>query len=62
VCISDNGTGFDVGAMHRRAEAGGSIGVLDMEQAVALLGGRMSFVSAPGQGTTIRARFPLGSA
>jgi signal transduction histidine kinase len=59
VCISDNGAGFDVAAARRRAYAGSSIGVLDMEQAVTFLGGSMTTVSAPGQGTTVRARLRL---
>lgn len=58
--IRDNGIGFDITTMLSRAAKGESIGLLGMQERVALTGGEMEILSSPGQGTEIRARFPLG--
>ncbi|TVZ03024.1 HAMP domain-containing protein [Trebonia kvetii] len=58
--ISDDGRGFDVAAP-RHEEAGG-LGLHTMRDRVAELGGLLTVQSAPGEGTTIRARFPLREA
>ena len=56
--VQDDGCGFDVAVAHERAKAGDSVGVLGMQERAALIGGQIEIVSAPKQGTTVRARFP----
>lgn len=56
--ISDNGRGFDVTAALRN-ESKRSLGLLGMEERIALLGGRLSIRSAPGEGTTLSMEVPL---
>jgi two-component system sensor histidine kinase UhpB len=60
--VRDDGAGFDVTAAQRRAAAGESLGVVSMEERVALAGGTLQIHSAPGQGTVIVASFPVGAA
>lgn len=57
--VRDNGVGFDVDAAQARASQGGSVGILGMQERAQLAGGWWSVASTPGQGTTIRAFFPL---
>jgi two-component system sensor histidine kinase UhpB len=57
--ISDDGVGFDVEAAQAQALAGGSMGLLGMQEQVALAGGQFAISAAPGQGTRIQIRFPL---
>ena len=57
--VRDDGAGFDVEAAHRRAASGASLGVVSMEERVALAGGTFQIQSAPGQGTVVVASFPL---
>jgi signal transduction histidine kinase len=54
--IADDGRGFDIAAPPQEA---GGLGLHTMRDRVAELGGLLTVDSAPGQGTTIRARFPL---
>jgi signal transduction histidine kinase len=54
--IADDGRGFDVHAP--RAGAGG-LGLHTMRDRVTELGGRLTIDSAPGEGTRVRAYFPL---
>jgi len=60
--VRDDGAGFDVGAAQRRAAVGESLGVISMEERVALAGGTFQIHSAPGQGTVVVASFPIGGA
>lgn len=60
--VRDDGAGFDVISAQRRAAAGESLGVVSMEERVALAGGTLQIHSAPGQGTVIVASFPVGAA
>jgi signal transduction histidine kinase len=53
--ITDDGKGFDVDAVRR---GGFGLGLVSMEERAHLLGGTVSIVSIPGQGTTIRFRVP----
>ena len=53
--IRDNGAGFDAPAALR---AGSGLGLHSMQERAALLGGTVEIDSAPGHGTTIRARIP----
>ena len=51
--LHDDGIGFDVTAMRERAKAGGSIGLLGMEERALLVGGQLDIASTPGEGTTL---------
>jgi signal transduction histidine kinase len=62
VSISDDGKGFDVRAARRRAAAGGSQGLLIMEERVSLAGGKLEIRSGQASGTTVAARIPLPEA
>src|SRR5262249_23500398 len=57
--ITDDGAGFDVAAARARVEAGGSLGLLSMEERAVLVGGQLEVESAPGHGCRISARLPL---
>ncbi len=57
--VRDDGRGFDVEAAQRRAAAGESLGVVSMEERVALAGGSLHIQSAPGEGTVVIASFPV---
>jgi two-component system sensor histidine kinase UhpB len=59
--VRDDGAGFDVASAQRRAAAGESLGVVSMEERVALAGGSFQIHSAPGQGTVVVASFPVGA-
>jgi PAS domain S-box-containing protein len=64
VCLGvhDDGRGFDVAGAEEAARAGRSLGLLGMAERARLLGGVLEIDSAPGAGTTVRARLPLGAA
>jgi len=57
--VHDDGRGFDVSAARKRAEHGGSQGLLSMQERVELAGGDLEIDSAAGRGTTVRVRLPL---
>jgi signal transduction histidine kinase len=57
--VLDDGVGFDYDAARARAVKGTSMGILGMEERVALAGGTLRVVSRPGQGTRVHAIFPL---
>jgi signal transduction histidine kinase len=57
--VRDDGVGFDVAAVRRRAVLGTSLGVLSMEERATLSDGGLEFKSASGQGTEVHAWFPL---
>jgi PAS domain S-box-containing protein len=59
--IRDDGAGFDVAAVQRGAAQGGTFGLLGMQERAELLGGRLEVESAPGRGTTVRARLPVAA-
>jgi PAS domain S-box-containing protein len=61
LAVTDDGVGFDVEAARGKSRHGGSLGLLNMQERAALVGGRLDVISAPGGGTEIRARFPLTS-
>jgi signal transduction histidine kinase len=58
LAVRDNGKGFDARAAVRRAAQGHNQGLLGMKERVALAGGELEIDSAPGRGTSVRARFP----
>lgn len=58
--IADDGRGFDVPAALERAAGGAHVGLLGMRERVESMGGEVTIDSAPGRGTCIEARLPLG--
>jgi signal transduction histidine kinase len=54
--VSDDGCGFDVDTVSRGA------GLTNMEDRIEALGGTLAVESAPGHGTTLRARVPVACA
>lgn len=56
--VSDDGCGFDLMAMRARAAAGGSLGVLGMQERATLIGGELNIQSSPAQGCLIELRCP----
>jgi two-component system sensor histidine kinase UhpB len=59
LCIQDDGVGFDVRTAHEQARQGGSLGLLGMQERVALVGGRLTISAASGHGAQICASFPV---
>ncbi|MGO8931082.1 MAG: PAS domain-containing protein [Limisphaerales bacterium] len=57
--VRDDGVGFDVAALREKAVLGASLGLLSMEERATLADGGLECKSTPGQGTEIRAWFPL---
>jgi signal transduction histidine kinase len=57
VTVRDDGSGF--GPEDRKD---GGFGLIGMDERVSLVGGRLEIDSAPGRGTTVRARLPAGRA
>jgi len=60
--VEDDGSGFDVAAARERASHGHSMGLLGMEERATLAGGHLEIASAPGRGTRVTARLPVGLA
>lgn len=60
--LTDDGRGFDPAAVHRSEARDGRLhlGLESMRRRVESLAGEWQLVSAPGQGTVIRARVPVG--
>jgi signal transduction histidine kinase len=56
--VEDDGQGFDVESILREKQR--SLGLLGMQERIALIGGTMSVESQPGKGTSIRIRIDLG--
>jgi signal transduction histidine kinase len=56
--VHDDGCGFDLAAMHERARAGASLGVLGMQERAMLLGGELNIESTLGHGSTVQLRCP----
>jgi signal transduction histidine kinase/HAMP domain-containing protein len=59
--VSDDGVGFDLRSVLQEGEEDGQLGLMGMQERVALLGGEMEIDSGPGRGTEIRVRLPLAS-
>jgi signal transduction histidine kinase len=59
--IYDNGTGFDPAALTARPDGSG-YGLTSLRERVAALHGRLDIESAPGEGTVVAIRLPLGEA
>jgi len=56
--VRDDGQGFDLAAMRERAVAGGSLGVLGMQERATLVGGQLEIDSAPGRGSVVQFSCP----
>lgn len=56
--VRDDGGGFDLDAARRKASSGASLGLVGMEERIALVGGTLEIHSAPGEGTALVATFP----
>jgi signal transduction histidine kinase len=60
VVIEDDGRGFDVASALSAADPDQPhLGLFGMRERAALLGGRLTIESAPGQGTTIFVEIPI---
>jgi PAS domain S-box-containing protein len=57
--IRDDGQGFNVPLARTRATRGGSLGLINMQERVELLGGQLDIESQPGAGAVVRARLPV---
>jgi len=58
LCIQDNGRGFDYREYAVKEDSIGGLGIESMRERTEISGGFFEIVSEPGQGTTIRARWP----
>ncbi len=56
--VSDNGQGFDVNSVLKGYENRGSLGLLNMRERAATIGGQLTIHSAPGQGTHVTLQIP----
>lgn len=61
VVVEDDGPGIDPGR-RREAARDGHFGLIGMDERAARTGGSLTIESAPGSGTTVRIRVPLGGA
>jgi signal transduction histidine kinase len=59
--VRDWGRGFNAHAPHERPRPGERVGLLSMQERVALLRGRCTVSSQPGIGTQVVAEVPLAS-
>jgi len=59
ISVRDDGRGFDLESVRERSASGTSLGLIGMEERMALAGGSFELRSAPGQGTILLATFPL---
>ncbi|HEY1352270.1 MAG TPA: hybrid sensor histidine kinase/response regulator transcription factor [Ktedonobacteraceae bacterium] len=59
VQVSDNGQGFVPEQVRSAAHRGGHLGLASMQERVRQAGGVLTIHSRPGEGTTLKARFPL---
>jgi signal transduction histidine kinase len=57
--VSDNGAGFDVARYATPEERRKHFGLISMGERASLMGGRLDIDSVAGQGTRVRATFPL---
>ena len=62
ISVRDDGRGFDLDSVRARAANGASLGLVGMEERMALAGGSFELRSSPGQGTVLLATFPLAAA
>lgn len=58
--VRDNGAGFDPATVEASYDARGSFGLLNMRERAKLVGGSLLVEAAPGRGTKVSLRVPLG--
>ena len=56
--VADNGTGFDVQSAKARAQAGESLGLVDMTELAYMAGGVLTITSTLGKGSAVHVQFP----
>jgi len=56
--VQDDGVGFAIDVMRERAVAGGSLGVLGMQERATLIQGQLDIDATPGVGCTVQLRCP----
>jgi signal transduction histidine kinase len=59
--IVDDGNGFELAEVERRAHEGRGFGLMGMRERAVLVGGRLRITSSPNQGTSIEVSLPLNS-
>jgi signal transduction histidine kinase len=57
--VRDDGQGFDLVRYRSPEERSKHFGLMAMEQRASLVGAQLAIESAPGQGTQVKARFPM---
>jgi PAS domain S-box-containing protein len=57
--VRDDGRGFNVESVRSRVAGGASLGLVGMEERIALVAGSLEITSAPGKGTVLVATFPV---
>ena len=57
--VEDDGQGFDVDSVQVRYDQRGSLGMINMHERAALIGGELKVASAPGEGTCVTLTVPL---
>jgi signal transduction histidine kinase len=57
--VTDNGVGFDVSAVGKDGDGERGLGLLGMQERIALVCGQLEVDSRPGYGTTLRVQIPL---
>jgi len=62
ILLMDDGRGFDPEKMHPRPGDTRGLGLLGMQERLALVKGSLDIQSRPGRGTSLRARIPLQDA
>ncbi len=60
VIVEDDGRGFDLDALQQAPNAQRRLGLLGMQERVALVGGTFTIDATPGVGTSLFARIPIG--
>lgn len=59
--IADNGRGFSPDALQKEIPGSGGLGLIGVQERLALVGGRLEIGSKPDEGATLIARVPVGS-
>jgi signal transduction histidine kinase len=62
VAVADDGRGFDVGPVTRKAVLGGHLGLAGMQERLGQIGGTLAIQSQRGAGTTVACRVPIEAA
>jgi signal transduction histidine kinase len=57
--IVDDGNGFELAEVERRAHEGLGFGLMGMRERAALVGGRVRIISSPKKGTSVEVSLPL---